>query len=233
MKANDFTFRRDLDSITKLNCQARYDKLVGLIDTINNKPEAKSELKKWDMGFSKDVIKFETRVIPQNKILFANSKIEKAESYGWNTELQRARHISTIPLKHWIIIYMPREQEISSTVKEEIIAISRPMGFAVDEPKLIRLPESRGRPTDTFAQAIKQELERNKRIQMVICITPNNAKDTYDAIKRICCIEYGVPSQVVTANTLKKNIKSVLTKVTIQICCKLGGEIWGLSIPVC
>jgi aubergine-like protein len=233
MKANDFTFRRDLDSLTKLNCQARYDKLVDLIDTINHNPEAKSELRKWDMSFNKDVIKFETRVIAQNKILFGNSQIDKAEAHGWNTELQRARHISTIRLEHWAIFYMPREHDICLTVQQEIIEISRPMGFVIDKPKLVRLQESRGRPTDLFVQAIKQELERNCRIQIVICITPNNAKDTYDAIKRVCCIEYGVPSQVVTANTLKKNVKSVLTKVTIQLCCKLGGEIWGLSIPVC
>ena len=41
------------------------------------------------MGFNKDVINFETRVIAQNKILFANSQIDKAESNGWNYELQR------------------------------------------------------------------------------------------------------------------------------------------------
>ena len=127
---------------------------------------------------------------------------------------------------------MPREQDISSIAKQEIMELSKPMRFLVNEPRLIRLPDSRGRPTDTFAQAIKTELKRNQNIQMVVCITPNNAKDTYDAIKRICCIEYGVPSQVITSSKLKKNVKSVMTKVTIQLCCKLGGEIWGLKIPV-
>ena len=185
------------------------------------------------MGFSNEVIKFQSRVIAQNTMFFANSLIDKVQQNGWNTELQKARHISTIPLKNWVIFYMPREQDISSIVKQEIMELSKPMGFLVNEPRLIRLPESRGRPTDTFAQAIKTELKRNQNIQMVVCITPNNAKDTYDAIKRICCIEYGVPSQVITSSKLKKNVKSVMTKVTIQLCCKLGGEIWGLYIPVC
>ena len=184
------------------------------------------------MGFSNEVIKFQSRVIAQDTMFFANSLIDKVQQNGWNTELQKARHISTIPLKNWVIFYMPREQDISSIVKQEIMELSKPMGFLVNEPRLIRLPESRGRPTDTFAQAIKTELKRNQNIQMVVCITPNNAKDTYDAIKRICCIEYGVPSQVITSSKLKKNVKSVMTKVTIQLCCKLGGEIWGLKIPV-
>jgi aubergine-like protein len=232
-KKNDFNFKRDLDSLTKLNCKSKYDKLVDLIDTINHNSEAKSDLEKWNMGFNKDVINFETRVIAQNKIFFGNSQINKAESNGWNFELQRARHISTIRLEHWVIFYMPREHDICLTVQQELIEISRPMGFLIDNPKLVRLPESRGRPTDLFAQALKQELERNRKIQIVICITPNDAKDTYDVIKRICCIEYGVPSQVIISSKLKKNVKSIMTKVAIQMCCKLGGEIWGLSIPVC
>lgn len=71
---------------------------------------------------------------------------------------------------------------------------------------------------------------------MVVCIVPNTNKDTYDAIKRVCCIDYGIPSQVVTTNILNMNnmnkTKSVVTKVAIQMNCKLGGEIWGVTIPV-
>jgi hypothetical protein len=33
------------------------------------------------------------------------------------------------------------------------------MGFLIDYPKLIQLPESRGRQGDLFAQALKQEQE--------------------------------------------------------------------------
>ena len=71
---------------------------------------------------------------------------------------------------------------------------------------------------------------------MVVCIVPSNAKDTYDAIKKLCCLEYGIPSQVVTSRILDLNnqnkTRSVVTKVSIQVNCKLGGEIWGVVIPV-
>lgn len=71
---------------------------------------------------------------------------------------------------------------------------------------------------------------------MIVCIVPNNNKDTYDAIKKTCCIELGIPSQVVTSNILNmqnmNKTKSVITKLAIQMNCKLGGEIWGVTIPV-
>ena len=71
--------------------------------------------------------------------------------------------------------------------------------------------------------------------QIIVCIVPSANKDVYDAIKRTCCIDYGVPSQVVTSNILNissPKTKSVITKVAVQINCKLGGEIWGVHLPV-
>lgn len=235
MKPNDFHFKQDLDSITKLTCQKRYDQVVGLINKINNKPDAQAELNKWNMNFSTDVIKFETKVLLQNKILFSNTLIDKAQPKGWDIEVQKARHISSVSLNNWIVFYLPREHDSVGLLINEIIDISRNMGFIVSNPKRIRLEDSRGNSAQLFAQSVKKELgeAKDQKVQMIFCITPNKAKDTYDVIKRLCCLTYGVPCQIVTSNTLNsKNVKSILTKVAIQICCKLGGEIWGLHIPV-
>ncbi len=72
--------------------------------------------------------------------------------------------------------------------------------------------------------------------QIVVCIVPSTNKDIYDSIKQACCVDFAVPSQVVTSNILNINnmtkTKSVITKIAIQMNCKLGGEIWGVTIPV-
>jgi aubergine-like protein len=77
---------------------------------------------------------------------------------------------------------------------------------------------------------------QDKNLQMAVCIVPNTNKDIYDAIKRTCCIEIGLPSQVVTSNILNvqnmNKTKSVITKLAVQMNCKLGGEIWGVKMPV-
>ena len=231
MRPNDFTFKRDLDGITKLNCQSRYDKLVTLVNTVRQNPEARAELDRWDMDFSDDVVKFQVKVLAQNVILFANTK-EAARSNGWNNSLKNAKHISSVRLGKWIIVFMPRENEVARQVNQEIRRLSSPMGFMVEDAKMVRLSETRGSPAGAFAQGIRQEIQQGK-LQMIVCLVPSNAKDTYDAVKRICCIDNGIPSQVLTTNSLKKNLTSVLTKVSIQMSCKLGGEVWGVNIPVC
>ena len=68
----------------------------------------------------------------------------------------------------------------------------------------------------------------------VIVVLPSNRKDRYDSIKKFCCIDRPVPSQCILQRTLskKQNLMSVTTKVAMQLCCKLGGELWALEVPV-
>ena len=45
---------------------------------------------------------------------------------------------------------------------------------------------------------------------------------------------FAVPSQVIVARTLSKpkNLMSVTTKIAIQMNCKLGGDVWGVEMPL-
>jgi aubergine-like protein len=105
------------------------------------------------------------------------------------------------------------------------------MGFTISEPRKIQLEDRGG--AGPFMNGLREELAKRKP-QFVMCITPSNAKDVYDAIKRVCRLENGIPSQVIMQKTLQneKNFVSVLTKVAIQMNAKMGGEIWGVTIPV-
>jgi aubergine-like protein len=80
--------------------------------------------------------------------------------------------------------------------------------------------------------AMRQHI--NESIGIAVFILKSNRKDLYDTIKRFCCIERPVPSQVILAKNLKDPRKGagVMTKLTVQMNCKLGGQIWGISIPL-
>ena len=67
---------------------------------------------------------------------------------------------------------------------------------------------------------------------MMVFIVPNNRGERYSAIKKICCTEMPVPSQVILKKNLQdKNIMSVMTKVAIQMNCKMGGDAWMINLP--
>lgn len=146
-------------------------------------------------------------------------------------------HLSSVPLRNWVIMYLPRDEPKANMLLNELMQVSEPMGFRVDRAQLCKLPDSGGRGSAgvLFATNIKSIIKSNNP-QMIVCILPNTAKDTYDTIKVTCCVEFGIPSQCVTSNILNINnmnkTKSAITKIAIQMNCKLGGEIWGVTIPV-
>ena len=72
----------------------------------------------------------------------------------------------------------------------------------------------------------------NQNVQMVVFIFPNNRGERYAAVKKICCMDLPVPSQVVLRKNLQdKKIMSVVTKVAIQMNCKMGGDAWRITVP--
>ena len=87
---------------------------------------------------------------------------------------------------------------------------------------------------ENMVNTIKGFLTSNRQTQMVVAIVTSKRKDRYDAIKRLWCLDMPVPSQVVTSQIIEdgKKAKSVVTKVAIQMNCKLGGELWLTRIPV-
>lgn len=60
----------------------------------------------------------------------------------------------------------------------------------------------------------------------------------YSNIKKKCCVERAVPTQVLCQRTITpkggnpRSLMSVATKVAIQINCKLGGAPWMVELPL-
>ena len=62
------------------------------------------------------------------------------------------------------------------------------------------MTESRGGAGAIFAGAIKEFIQSYKKPQMIVCIVPNANKFVYDSIKSVCCVDFGIPSQVITSS---------------------------------
>jgi aubergine-like protein len=84
---------------------------------------------------------------------------------------------------------------------------------------------------DAWIRELRNKL--NDGIQMVVLILPGakGKNPLYDEIKRFLLTEYPIPSQVVLCNTITKgkNLRSIISKVLIQMCAKLGGIPWAVD----
>ncbi|EPY84542.1 hypothetical protein CB1_000471008 [Camelus ferus] len=89
--------------------------------------------------------------------------------------------------------------------------------------------------------SLQKDVHKGK-IQMVVCIIMSTRDDLYGAIKKLCCVQTPVPSQmsalacseVINVRTIGQpaRLRSVAQKILLQINCKLGGELWGVDIPL-
>jgi len=72
------------------------------------------------------------------------------------------------------------------------------------------------------------------QLQIIVAICPTSRDDRYSAIKKTCCVDLPIPSQVIIGKTIgdPKKLRSVCQKIALQMNCKLGGELWGVPIPL-
>jgi len=84
---------------------------------------------------------------------------------------------------------------------------------------------------DAWIKALKEQL--NEGVQMVVLLLPGSKGrcNLYDDVKRFLLEEYPIPSQVVLTSTIQrgKNLRSIISKVLIQMNAKLGGTPWAVD----
>ena len=103
------------------------------------------------------------------------------------------------------------------------------MGYDSSDPAVHSVRP--GMRSDAWIKALQAQL--NDGVQMVVLILPGakGKSQLYDDIKRFLLTEYPIPSQVVLAQTISrgKNLRSIISKVLIQMCAKLGGIPWAVD----
>jgi len=110
-----------------------------------------------------------------------------------------------------------------------MLKLAPKMGFQVAQPEMAELPNDR---TETYVKTIRDKTDPS--LQLICTIMPTPRDDRYAAVKRVCCVERPVASQVINFKTIsnEKKVSSVVQKVALQINCKLGGELWACDIPM-
>ena len=101
------------------------------------------------------------------------------------------------------------------------------MGCRIDKPKIVDVRDDR---SNTYAELLERILSTSSP-ELVFCIVPNNRTERYSAIKKKCILDRPTPSQVLVDKTLRnRNLRTIATKVAIQMNCKLGYAPWSIDL---
>ena len=78
--------KKELDCITKLNPDVRFQRIRKFLQTVKNKPEAQRDLQDWQMAFSDEVIKVQATHLAPIPVEFANVIILKINQIPSNSK---------------------------------------------------------------------------------------------------------------------------------------------------
>ncbi|KAM4749116.1 piwi-like protein 2 [Rhinophrynus dorsalis] len=227
----DFRAMKDVTQQIHLSPKQHHISLGKLLKRIESSESAQSELQRWGLLLDSDIHMTTGRVLPLEKINLRNNSFPPGEDLNWTREVTREQSISSVPLHYWALLYPKRASTQAQDLISMLEKIAGPIGMRVNRPSCVELRDDR---TETYTRSIKSLLEGEGKVQLLVCIISGTRDDLYGAIKKLCCVQTPVPSQVVNSRTISHppKLRSIAQKILLQINCKLGGELWGVDIPL-
>ncbi|XP_023290765.1 piwi-like protein Siwi isoform X2 [Orussus abietinus] len=227
---NNYRLMAALAQHTRVSPQSRIQKLLSFNQRLNSEPSIVQELKEWNLTLDRKLVDVQGRVLPPEKILFANGRsISAGENADWTKSLRSSPGLINGKLKDWVVIVMSRFRRDAEYFMSNMMKASGDMNISMERPHYCEIPDDR---SGTYTQCI-EKIMSSSRPQLIFCVVSNNRLDRYSAIKKKCCVDRPVPTQVFLTKTFSnKNPMSIVTKVAVQINCKIGGAPWTVEVPL-
>lgn len=224
----DFKVMKDVATITRVTPQARFDALGKFIRRVKDNPEAYKLLTDWGLQIADKPMTLQARVLEPETLIFGKGRQERVSPKGdWN-RAACSSVLTPVNLTKWAIIYWDKNEVVVKNFCKTMQGAAQKMGIAIANPKTVALSDDR---TDSYVKQLRTLL--NPTVQLALLVVPQQKSDRYAAIKKFCCLEMPVPSQVVCVKTInnEKRLNAVAQKIALQINCKLGGELWACKTP--
>ncbi|KAM3872188.1 piwi-like protein 2 [Diretmus argenteus] len=227
----DFRAMKDLTMHINVSAEQHTHSIKQLLKNIASNAETLTELNRWGLDISTDLLVTHGRILPQETICLQSSSYVTSSDVSWSREVVRDACISCIPMNIWAVFYPRRCADQVEELVSTFLKVARPMGLRLEGPNRVELRDDR---TETYVKTIHSQLSREPNMQLVVCIMTGNRDDLYTAIKKLCCIKSPIPSQAINVRTISQpqKLRSVAQKILLQINSKLGGERWTVNVPL-
>lgn len=97
-------------------------------------------------------------------------------------------------MTNWAILYYYKDEPTAKSFCKQLAMCGRPLCMNINPPIPVKV---NGMNPEVFVSAINNTIRNNADLQLLVIIFPNQREDRYNAVKRICCSEVGIPSQVI------------------------------------
>jgi len=225
---SDFRLTSSLSQWTRMEPNKRVESLVQLSNRLTKVPSVVQELLSWNMKFSPKLLEMKGRLLNPETVILKTKVNYSSNNADWTREVQRGL-FNPANITKWYMLYPERDRDKAVNFLRSMRQVAPGLGVNLAEPRQVAL---QGNRSGDYMYQLDKLIPTGP--EMIFCVVPNDKGDQYACIKRRCCIEQPVPSQVVTVAKVlnkEKGYMSMATKVVTQMACKMGAEPWALEIP--
>lgn len=233
MRTN-FQLMKAIAEYTRMDPKRRVQKLEDFSKRLNTTEACRNQFKAFQTEFQPEPVSLSGRQLKQETMLFGNGKTSvNDDRVDWTNSMKVNPMFQNEPLLRWGVIYPRRCEADTKTFLRLLAEVARGMQYDMREPKLIEMMDDR---ISSYSSQLEQFIQKDPKF--VLVVLPNNSADRYSAVKKISCVDNAVPVQVVVLRTMQPkkgnigSVKSIATKVLVQINCKLGGVPWSIQFPL-
>lgn len=216
------------------NAETKSSQAQMFFETLKSKASNYKEMtQKWKIDINEEPTKVKAynckfgTLVGNAKKTYDLSKMQRDFSREFNGPFKGNK------INSWAILYSKfssREHEtFMSSLKQ---TVTTDFEYKCNKPLEVMV-RGDDRRLDTWTNTISELAEENQ-LDVVICIAPGRkgSSPIYEGLKYYLQTEINIPSQVILAETIKKNFKSlrnIMKNVMIQISAKLGDIPWGFK----
>ncbi|GAU99725.1 hypothetical protein RvY_10682-2 [Ramazzottius varieornatus] len=228
----DFQIMKQVTNVTKMSVTDRMNKINEYIKKLTGHPAVQEQLDAWGTKYHSEMINLPARLLnPQVIVQGGDQFTYQSNNADW-LSMTRSKRADKCPreVNHlWMLLHCNDENNAKSFA-QQLAQNGRPMGLIMTDAPVKIVNTVNDSPT-AFVEAARKHY--NPACALVVAILPSNSSDRYNAFKEFFCCTAPCPSQVVVAKTIsdQKKVRSVATKVCMQILAKLGGENWKMKFP--
>ncbi|KAK9886691.1 hypothetical protein WA026_017610 [Henosepilachna vigintioctopunctata] len=214
---------------TRVPPAGRMDKLRDFVKRLTANKDIVNEVKRWDLNIATSLIQFNGRTLNNEGIRVGESQmIPSGPKADWTNGLRNTKLLIAAKMERLVVITKSDDLRRTEDFMKALIQVARGMKWNLGNYEIETVDGDR---SSDYLRCLDRVLPT--RPSLVLVFVRNKSADRYNAIKKKCCVDRGIPSQVVlTKHFNGRGTLSVATKIAIQMNCKIGGSPWAVSIPL-
>ena len=229
---NNFRLMKELSKVSNMPCTERIKQTQRLFDIMSDNSQCQTEMDLWNVVIHKQPIEVTGKRLNVGKLIMGEKFkgperiILDANSDDLDRQIQTKMY-SQPKIGKCAIFCSKQDQKSYSKFIDVLCQSVKTFKYSMDRPKQFIVNSNR---IEDWCAMLKKNL--NPSVEFVIMILPGNKNNPlYKDIKKMMLCDLPIPCQAVCSKTIDrgKNLRSIVNKILIQICAKMGGVPWTIS----